>query len=413
MSVNDSIKNKALAKEASPVPPSSTNFASDPHMHFVEETGKWTYTSEDGNTWEYNEEQQQCKSLRIGRRSFVETSTTRVFGSWCRRKCKILYHDTVKIWSLQMTTRNEFSVFLCPPPKEPANPMIREKRKKVFTVDDTDQNGKKKKTNNSQKKKPANTSVYVSGLPPDVTIEELAEVFSKYGVLLEDLNSGGPKIKLYKDDHDRLKGDALVTYFKEESVLLACQLLDETDLRPNEASKIRVQKAQFKEKMPKPSEDTNNTLVKQDKKKVQKKLHQLEKKLDWFEAEPGKKAERYSKIVILKYMFTLEELENDVSLILDLKEDIREECQKLGEVTNVVLYDKESDGIVSVKFKDPLSAEACVLKMNGRFFAGRKIEAHIFDGKQKYQKTGSKSNETEEEESIRLEKYAKWLEQDN
>ncbi|CAG8591376.1 15638_t:CDS:10 [Dentiscutata erythropus] len=379
MSVNDSIKNEALAKEKSPLPPSSSNFASDPHMHFVEETGKWTYTSEDGNTWEYNEEQQQ----------------------WCQM-AKVLLKLQQLAYSVPGVDESE-----------PANPNIREKRKKVYTVDDTDQNGKKKKPNNSQKKKPANTSVYVSGLPPDVTIEELAEVFSKYGVLLEDLNSGGPKIKLYKDDHDRLKGDALVTYFKEESVLLACQLLDETDLRPNEASKIRVQKAQFKEKMPKPSEETNNNLVKQDKKKVQKKLHQLEKKLDWFEAEPGKKAERYSKIVILKYMFTLEELENDVSLILDLKEDIREECQKLGEVTNVVLYDKEPDGIVSVKFKDPLSAEACVLKMNGRFFAGRKIEAEIFDGKQKYQKTGSKSNETEEEESARLEKYAKWLEQDN
>ena len=49
--------------------------------------------------------------------------------------------------------------------------------------------------------------------------------------------------------------------------------------------------------------------------------------------------------------------------------------------------------------------------MNGRFFAGRRIEAEIFDGKQKYQKTGAKSGETEEEESARLEKYTKWLEQ--
>ncbi|CAG8716160.1 19534_t:CDS:10 [Cetraspora pellucida] len=377
MSVSGSIKNEAFAKESSQILPSASDFASDPHMHFVEETGKWTYTSEDGNTWEYNEEQQQ----------------------WCQM-AKVLLKLQQLAYSVPGVDESE-----------PANPVVREKRKKVYTADETDQNGKKQK---SQKKKPANTSVYVSGLPPDVTVEELAEVFSKCGVLLEDLNSGGPKIKLYKDDYDRLKGDALVTYLREESVDLACQLLDETDLRPNEASKIRVQKAQFKEKMPKPSEDTNNsTLVKPDKKKVQKKLHQLEKKLDWFESEPGKKAERYNKIVILKYMFTLEELENDVSLILDLKEDIREECQKLGEVTNVVLYDKEPDGVVSVKFKDQLSAEACVLKMNGRFFAGRRIEAQIFDGKQKYQKTGSKSNETEEEESTRLEKYAQWLEQDN
>jgi len=54
--------------------------------------------------------------------------------------------------------------------------------------------------------------------------------------------SGEPKIKLYKDDKDRLKGDALVTYLKEESVALACQLLDETKLRPDEVSIIRVQK---------------------------------------------------------------------------------------------------------------------------------------------------------------------------
>lgn len=38
-------------------------------------------------------------------------------------------------------------------------------------------------------------------------------------------------------------------------------------------------------------------------------------------------------------MFTLAELEEDTSLLLDLKEDVRDECSTLGEVTNVVLYD--------------------------------------------------------------------------
>lgn len=38
-------------------------------------------------------------------------------------------------------------------------------------------------------------------------------------------------------------------------------------------------------------------------------------------------------------MFTLKELKEDASLLLDLKEDVREECETLGEVTNVVLYD--------------------------------------------------------------------------
>jgi HIV Tat-specific factor 1 len=38
-------------------------------------------------------------------------------------------------------------------------------------------------------------------------------------------------------------------------------------------------------------------------------------------------------------MFTVQELEQDPTLLLDLKEEIREECEKLGEVTNVIIYD--------------------------------------------------------------------------
>lgn len=76
-------------------------------------------------------------------------------------------------------------------------------------------------------------------------------------------------------------------------------------------------------------------------------------------------------------MFTLKELEvsnhiftsclneltlvqEDVAAILDIKEDIRDECSKIGEVTNVVLYDKEPEGVVSIKFADPDAAEQCV-----------------------------------------------------
>ena len=89
-------------------------------------------------------------------------------------------------------------------------------------------------------------------------------------------------------------------------------------------------------------------------------------------------ANKNSRVVVLKHMFTLKELEEDPSLLLDLKEDVREECETLGEVTNVVLYDvgdrvpflhppltdrlqKEPDGVMTVKFRDPISAQACVL----------------------------------------------------
>jgi len=46
-----------------------------------------------------------------------------------------------------------------------------------------------------------------------------------------------------------------------------------------------------------------------------------------------------SRVVVLKHMFSLAELEEEASLLLDLKEDVREECSNLGDVTNVVLYD--------------------------------------------------------------------------
>lgn len=69
---------------------------------------------------------------------------------------------------------------------------------------------------------------------------------------------------------------------------------------------------------------------------------------------------RWDKVVILKHMFTLEELEEDPAVMLDVKEEIREECAKLGEVTNITLYDKEDDGVASVRFAMAESARACI-----------------------------------------------------
>jgi HIV Tat-specific factor 1 len=84
-----------------------------------------------------------------------------------------------------------------------------------------------------------------------------------------------------------------------------------------------------------------------------------------------------SRVTVLKYMFTLQELKDDPSLLLELKEDVREEAENLGDVTNVVLYDVSSnlarldaqltclqlepEGVITVKFRDPISAQACVL----------------------------------------------------
>ena len=132
--------------------------------------------------------------------------------------------------------------------------------------------------------------------------------------------------------------------------------------------------------------------------------------------------------------------QEDAAAILEIKEDIRDECSKLGAVTNVVLFDKEAEGVASVRFGDELAARECVrvrLKyhssplcllttipkvMHGRFFGGQQLIAHIADGHEKFQKSNEKAEPTtidEDEldeatsgESKRLDEFGAWLEGD-
>ncbi|KAJ3145448.1 hypothetical protein HDU89_007073 [Geranomyces variabilis] len=363
-------EDQSAEKLAVPAGPGSSegeaSFGDDPRIRFVEETGKYVYTGDDNVSYEWDNEK----------------------------------HAWFPMWDQDLVDSQQAAYG--PTVLEEAAPK-RTKRKHVYTSDET----QPKKPKAEAKKKP-NTSVYVTGLPPDTTQEEVKEVFEKFGIIMEDLKTGKPKIKLYLNDAGEPQGDALVSYFKEESVELACNLLDESDFRVGKPSTIRVQKAVFQEKERPPVTEKAKTTA-ADKKVFQKKMSKLEKRLDWFEEEPSKKADKFAKLVVLKHMFTLKELEEDPALMLDLKEDVRDECEKLGEVTNVILYDLEDSGVMTIRFKEAESAELCIRKMNGRFFAGRRIEAALFDGKTKYAQSKSDTS-TEEEEKQRLEAYEKWLE---
>jgi len=160
-----------------------------------------------------------------------------------------------------------------------------------------------------------------------------------------------------------------------------------------------------------------------DKKKASRRLGKMQKKLeDWDSGDEfgpsaaptdnDTTANKNSRVVVLKHMFTLRELEEDATLLLDLKDDVREECSNLGDVTNVVIYDEEPEGIMTVKFRDPISAQACILKMHGRFFAGRQVEAYLYSGKQRFKRSGAHDaieGEGDDAEKKRLEDFTKWL----
>ncbi|OTB08875.1 hypothetical protein M426DRAFT_316901 [Hypoxylon sp. CI-4A] len=308
---------------------------------------------------------------------------------------------------------------------------------------DSTRDGPKQRPQKRQKQPPQprqNTAIYVTGLPLDVTVDEVHEVFSrKCGVIAEEIDSGRPRIKLYTDEKGSFKGDALVVFFKPQSVDMAIMLLDDTDFRFSASGlasgRMRVQAADSSYKKTHyekeaengdnnnngeggkhrntAEEDKSNAITgagkprdrtrEQDKQKIIKRTQKLDAKLaDWDDDDPyGGQLEtnaRRDRLVILRHMFTLQELAEDPAAMLEIKEDIREECSKLGPVTNVVLYDLEEEGIASVKFKTPEAAEACVELMDGRAFDGRTVRATIATGREKYRKSGKKQGDEVEDD---------------
>ena len=94
-------------------------------------------------------------------------------------------------------------------------------------------------------RKSKNTAVYVTGLPADTGADELAARFGRFGLLEED-DGGRAKVKLYAREDGAFSGDALVVYFRAESVELAVAMLDDAELRVGEpATRMRVQRAEF------------------------------------------------------------------------------------------------------------------------------------------------------------------------
>ncbi|KZV95134.1 hypothetical protein EXIGLDRAFT_739792 [Exidia glandulosa HHB12029] len=366
----------------------------DPHIHFSRETGRWEYEDDDGNTLEWDMQK----------------------AAW------------IPVVDDELLRKQQAAYSVAGVDEEaPVEPKAK-KRKKDDVDPDAPVNIKRAKgpTRAPAERQSKNTAVYVTGLPPDTTKDELVERFSKFGVLMED-DAGSPKIKLYAREDGSFNGEALVVYFKEESVTLAETMLDDAELRLGDSkTRMSVKKADFSHKMSGvevvAAASTSTAPRNVDKKKATKRIGKMQRKLeDWgsdddfgpSREEPKKPVESTSRVAVLKHMFTLAELDEDASLLLDLKEDVREECSNLGDVTNVVLYDKEPDGIMTVKFRDPVSAKACVLKMNGRFFAGRRVEAWLYEGKEQYRRTGDRTYEDgedgEQSEQARLEAFRAWL----
>lgn len=121
-----------------------------------------------------------------------------------------------------------------------------------------------------------NTAVYVTGLPSDTTTDELVSRFSKCGLIMED-DQAQPKVKLYAKDDGSFNGEALIVYFKEESVSLALSILDDAELRLGEPqTRMNVQIAQFGHKKEE-GKEMEKTPRQVDKKKASKRIGKMQK----------------------------------------------------------------------------------------------------------------------------------------
>jgi HIV Tat-specific factor 1 len=219
-----------------------------------------------------------------------------------------------------------------------------------------------------------NSAVYVSGIPLDANIDEIHDVFKKYGIIEEDIHTNLPKIRMYADDEGTFKGEAKVIYFKPQSVSLAITMLDGTDFRKPGDGDLHVELVDDsysnRNKDPAGQKEKKEVSVENIKKRRPKQDRYLA-------IAPPPNPSKYAKIVVLKHMFTLEELEEDAGALIDIKADIRDEASKYGEVTNTVLYDLEPQGVVTVRFKEADSAVLCAEAFNGRWFDKRRVIAYV------------------------------------
>jgi len=263
-----------------------------------------------------------------------------------------------------------------------------------------------KKAKKDVPKVSTNTSIYVTGLPLDVDLGEVIRVFKRYGVLSNNVDSGLPKVKLYKDEEGNFKGEAFISYFKRESVAMAVEALDGSYLRFTGDCVLSVQEADpnyKKQKDPLADGAKRAHGKRKDQEKIKQMTAQQNAKLtDWDEDDPSAIPTETATqpeddwtdpkyYVVVKNMFTLEELKENPDELENIPAEINEIAESYGKPTNVVMYDLEPEGVVTIRFETAEMAMNCAKGMNGYPLDSdppRKIKAYVPRKHETYRQSG-------------------------
>lgn len=245
-----------------------------------------------------------------------------------------------------------------------------------------------------------NTWIYVSGLPLSMNSDEFLALVGKYGLVMEDPDTEKKRFKMYTDDEGNFKGDAKCCYYRKESIPLAIQMLNGTKL-PGSTHKVKVEQANFVLK----GEFNPKLKPKKKNNKNKKKRKKQDNMLDWRDRAGGNDLRpKHAKIVIMKHCFDPKEFLEDACMITEIRDDIKQECEKLGPVKKVLLFDRHPDGVVSVKFDTHEAAEDAVKGFDKRWFGGQQIQAHQWDGVTDYA-----IEETAKDREVRLASWHKFI----
>ncbi|ETI46171.1 hypothetical protein F443_09412 [Phytophthora nicotianae P1569] len=204
-----------------------------------------------------------------------------------------------------------------------------------------------------------NSSVYITGLSTYMACRQLEGVCNKLGKVR--------RIKFYKNEKGGLKGDAVVTFSSRATMLKAVDRLNHFEVKPGVV--ITATEATFSTTKPTGKEES-----KENTGAAQVASHTTNVLASCEEAKADSaQLDLPSCSIILKHVW--DPLEgSDAEFFDDLEEDMRAECSKHGAVEHIQIV---ADGSVVVRFAELNAAIACLKVMNGRWFAGRKIEARF------------------------------------
>ncbi|GME23137.1 Nuclear mRNA splicing factor-associated [Neofusicoccum parvum] len=363
-----------------PFPTSVEEFDADPRIAFSRSDDKWILEEDNGNEWHYD--------LELKR--------------WVQPVDQDLLEKQREAYKVPGVDESE----------ETSEQKVAKKRK---TRDDDEED----KPDKSAKTERANTAVYVTSIPLDATKEEINDVFSKYGIISESVETGEKRIKMYTDEKGNFNGEALIIYYRPESVPLAINMLDDSNFRigqegPKGNMTVQVADRSFKKSSDEPSRKKSGPGNQRppDDKYIQHAADMKKRLSQWDDdedepARPAHASGRWEKIVVLKNMYTLQEIEEDPDVEEEIKDDIMEEGSKFGEVEKVYIFNKEPDGVATIKFYDATAATKCAKAFNGRSFDGRIVKSYVADGSEFFKR---EKRDNREKEDARLEQFGKDLE---